>query len=88
MWWSSLPGGNDALNTVIPYNNGLYYDFRSTVNIPQDQVLGLDDDLGLNPNMSPIKRLWDEGQVAIVNGIGYPQPQSFPLPLDGYLAYR
>ena len=69
-----LSGGNDGLNTVIPYNDGLYYDFRSTVGIPQDQVLALDDEFGFNPNMGPIKGLWDERKVAVVSGIGYPNP--------------
>ena len=69
-----LAGGNDALNTVIPYNDGQYYDNRPFVNIPQDQVLKLDDKLGLNPALAPIKELWDEGKVALINGIGYPNP--------------
>ena len=69
-----LSGGNDALNTVIPYNNELYYDFRPSVNVAQDDVLKLDDELGLNPALGPIKQLWDEGTVAVINGIGYPNP--------------
>ncbi|MCI0860284.1 MAG: DUF1501 domain-containing protein [Chloroflexi bacterium] len=69
-----LVGGNDALNTVIPYNNGLYYDFRPTIGIPQEEVLALDQELGLNPNMAPFKSLWDQGQLAIINGIGYDNP--------------
>ena len=69
-----LSGGNDALNTVIPHSNELYYDNRPYLGIPEDQVLKLDDDLGLNPAMGPVKSLWDEGKVAIINGIGYPSP--------------
>ena len=69
-----LLGGNDYLNTVIPYNNEFYYDSRPTVHHSQDDVIKLDDELGLNPRMGPIKRLWDDGKVAIVNGIGYPEP--------------
>ena len=69
-----LSGGNDGLNTVIPYANGLYYDFRPTVGIPQEDVLKLDDNFGFSPGMGPIKRLWDEGKVAVVAGIGYPNP--------------
>ncbi len=69
-----LSGGNDCLNTVVPYNDGLYYDFRSTVRIEQDSVLPLNDEIGFNPDMTQIKRLWDEGKVAVIQGIGYPNP--------------
>jgi uncharacterized protein (DUF1501 family) len=69
-----LSGGNDCLDTVVPYTNGLYYDFRPTVNIAAENVLPIDDAFGFNPSMGPIKRLWDEGKVAIINGIGYPRP--------------
>ena len=69
-----LSGGNDALNTVVPYSSGLYYDWRPDVRIEQDQVLQLDDQLGFNPSMGPVKELWDQGKVAIVNGVGYPSP--------------
>jgi uncharacterized protein (DUF1501 family) len=69
-----LSGGNDCLDTVVPYTNGLYYDFRPTVNIAAEDVLPIDDAFGFHPSMGPIKRLWDEGKVAIINGIGYPHP--------------
>ena len=69
-----LNGGNDALNTVVPYGDSLYYDWRPEVRIEQDQVLKLDDQLGFNPSMAPIKELWDEGKVAVINGVGYPNP--------------
>ena len=69
-----LSGGNDYLNTVVPYGDGRYYDFRSAVNIPQDRVLPLDDKVGFNPSMGPMKALWDEGKVAVINGIGYENP--------------
>ena len=69
-----LTGGNDYLNTVVPYSNGMYYDSRPVVNIPADQVLRIDDHVGFNPNMTEIKDLWDQGKVAIVHGIGYFNP--------------
>jgi len=69
-----LSGGNDALNTVIPFTDGNYYDNRPYVNIAQEEVLKMDDKLGLNPNMAPIKSLWDEGEVAVICGVGYPSP--------------
>ena len=69
-----LSGGNDTLNTVVPYNDGLYYDFRQTVRLNSDHVHPISDDLAFNPSMGPVKRLWDEGKVAVINGIGYPSP--------------
>ena len=69
-----LSGGNDYLNTIVPFNSGEYYDYRPTVNIDGDSVLPIDDDHGFNPNMAPIKDLYDQGKVAVINGIGYPNP--------------
>jgi uncharacterized protein (DUF1501 family) len=69
-----LSGGNDGLNTVVPYGDGLYYDWRPDVRIEPDQVLHLDDQFGFNPSMEPVKVLWDEGKVAVLNGVGYPSP--------------
>jgi uncharacterized protein (DUF1501 family) len=69
-----LSGGNDVLNTVVPYGDPRYADNRPNVRIPEDQVLPLNDYLGFNPNMAPLKRLYDEGKVAVIQGIGYPSP--------------
>ena len=69
-----LSGGNDYLNTVIPYGDDEYYDFRKTVHIAQDSVLPIDSTYGFNPHLGPIKRLFDEGKVAVINGIGYDNP--------------
>jgi uncharacterized protein (DUF1501 family) len=69
-----LSGGNDCLDTVVPYTNGLYYDFRPTIHIAPEAVLPINDAYGFHPSMGPIKRLWDEGHVAVINGIGYPHP--------------
>ncbi|MCH8064102.1 MAG: DUF1501 domain-containing protein [Chloroflexi bacterium] len=69
-----LSGGNDTLNTIVPYNDGHYHDNRSNVGIAFDAVLPINDELGFTPHMAPVKRLWDEGKVAIINGIGYPNP--------------
>ena len=69
-----LFGGNDALNTLVPFNNGLYYDFRPSIAIPAEDVLPIDDELGFHPDMGPVKKLWDEGKVAVINGVGYPTP--------------
>lgn len=69
-----LTGGNDGLNTVIPYRNDLYYRLRPKLSIAKNVALALTDETGLNPGMANIKRLYDEGAVSIVNGIGYEHP--------------
>ncbi|MEZ5054766.1 MAG: hypothetical protein R2807_08430 [Chitinophagales bacterium] len=58
-----LTGGNDGLNTVVPYENSLYYNARPTIAIPKNQVHKLNDELGLHPDMKGIKNLFDNGQV-------------------------
>ena len=70
----SLSGGNDGLNTIIPYNSGHYRDYRPNLGISTDQVIKLNDELGMHPTMGPLKRFWDEGKLAIFLGIGYPNP--------------
>jgi uncharacterized protein (DUF1501 family) len=69
-----LSGGNDALNTIIPYSDPLYLENRPVVRIDPEKVLPINDRIGFNPAMEPIKALWDEGKVAIIQGIGYPHP--------------
>ena len=67
-----LTGGNDFMNTLVPYNEGHYYDARPLVNVPQDEVLPINDELGFNPAASRLKDMYDNGDVAVVQGIGYP----------------
>ena len=69
-----LSGGNDAMNTVVPYTNGIYQDSRRAIRLTEDDVIDLNGKLGLHPNLGPIKSLWDDGKVAILNGVGYPRP--------------
>jgi len=69
-----LTGGNDMLNTVVPYGNGLYYDNRKNVRIAQEEVLRIDDMYGFHPSMAALKPFWDNGKMAIINGIGYENP--------------
>ena len=69
-----LSGGNDYLNCVVPYADPRYVDYRPNVRIAEDRVLPLDDKYGLNPGMQPIKELYDQGKVAVVHGVGYPEP--------------
>jgi uncharacterized protein (DUF1501 family) len=66
-----LAGGNDFMNTIIPYSNGLYYDYRPTVRIAEDTVLPINDELAFNPNAAPLKELYDSGDMAIIQGVGY-----------------
>ncbi|MEE8303018.1 MAG: DUF1501 domain-containing protein [Candidatus Tectomicrobia bacterium] len=67
-----LTGGNDFMNTVVPYTNEHYYDARKKIVIRQDQVLPINDQLAINAHAAPFKRLYDEGKMAIIQGIGYP----------------
>ncbi len=66
-----LTGGNDYMNTVIPHGDSLYRDYRPYVNIAEDDVLVLDDKIGLHPNMGPVRDLYNEGKVGIIHGVGY-----------------
>jgi uncharacterized protein (DUF1501 family) len=69
-----LSGGNDALNTIVPYADPRYLENRPVVRIDPEKVLPINDAIGFNPALQPIKALWDQGNVAIVQGIGYPNP--------------
>lgn len=67
-------GGNDGLNTVVPFGLPAYYTYRPTLAIAQNDVLRINDTIGLNPQLKPFKDMYDKGQVAIVQGVGYPNP--------------
>jgi len=70
-----LSGGNDGLNTVIPYRNDLYFKARPTLALKETAgILPLSDDLGLHPAMKGLKGLYDQGQLAVLNAVGYPNP--------------
>ena len=66
-----LTGGNDYLNTVVPYSNALYYDNRSSLGIPEEDVMKIDDTVGLNPAMGPLKDVYDRGDMSIIHGVGF-----------------
>ncbi|MBC51760.1 MAG: DUF1501 domain-containing protein [SAR202 cluster bacterium] len=66
-----LTGANDYLNTIVPYTNGLYWDNRPKVNIPEDLVVPIDDELAFRSDMDSFKGLYDQGKLAIINGIGF-----------------
>jgi uncharacterized protein (DUF1501 family) len=70
----TLYGGNDGLGTLVPYADGAYHDARPDLAYGADEVLKLDDGLGLNPAMKGFKALWDQRKLAIVRGVGYPKP--------------
>lgn len=68
-----LAGGNDGLNTIIPYNNDIYYNSRPRLAITKD-IIKLNDDLGFHPSLSPLRALYDNGELSILNNVGYPNP--------------
>lgn len=70
----TLYGGNDGLNTVIPYQDSTYYASRPEISYKAENMLPLDVELALNPAMGQIKSLWDQNKVAIIRGVGYPKP--------------
>ncbi len=69
-----LSGGNDGLNTLVPFRDDDYHAARPSLRIAADRVLRLDDDLGLHPEMVPFKRLYDDGLLSMVSNVGYPGP--------------
>ena len=69
-----MTGAYDALNTFIPYSDPHYADYRQVVNIAPEDVLAVDDKVGFHPAMAPIKDMYDQGKVAVLQGIGYPNP--------------
>ncbi len=66
-----MAGGNDGLNTVVPYTDSRYYDHRSYLAVSDEDVLDLNGELGLHPVLGKMKLLWDQGLLAVVQGVGY-----------------
>jgi len=69
-----LAGGNDGMNTVIPYADDAYYQARPVIGIAKDTVIKLNDYAGLNPKLAGLKGLYDEGHLSVLQGVGYPNP--------------
>ena len=69
-----LQGGNDGLNTVIPYTDDAYHTSRPRLALDPAEVLPLDDRLGLHPALEPLLSLWDDGRMAVAQNVGYPDP--------------
>ncbi len=67
-----LSGGNDFMNTVVPYTNPNYYDSRKTLVVGQEEALPIDNNLAFHPSVERLKSLFDGGKVAVIQGIGYP----------------
>jgi uncharacterized protein (DUF1501 family) len=70
-----MTGGNDGLNTVIPYADDLYHKARPTLRRTKDAVIRMDDHVGLHSGMQGLRTLWEQGQLAVVQGVGYPNPE-------------
>jgi uncharacterized protein (DUF1501 family) len=71
---AELTGGNDGLDTVAPYTNDDYHRARPTLGLKKEQVLKLNDEFGLHPSLGRLRSVWDDGQLAVVQGRGYPNP--------------
>src|SRR5579884_383455 len=69
-----LAGGNDGLNTIVPYGADLYYRARPVIGVPARSVIPIDKIIGFNPNLKPLSSLFTHGKLAIIQGVGYPNP--------------
>jgi uncharacterized protein (DUF1501 family) len=69
-----LSGGNDGLNTIVPFGNDIYYQKRNTIAINKPDIITLNEMQGLNPNLSALKEIYDQGWMSIINSVGYPNP--------------
>lgn len=69
-----LNGGNDGLNTIVPYADDIYQKSRPTLRVDPSKVLKLDDHVGLHPSMKELHALWGDGRLSVVQGVGYPNP--------------
>ena len=69
-----LSGGNDGLNTIIPYTNDIYYKKRPGLSVPKNELIKVTDELGFHQSLAPLKNLYDQGYLSIINNVGYPNP--------------
>ena len=82
-----LTGGNDYMNTVVPYGDPLYYDNRTSLGIPEDDVVKIDDAVGFNPALGAFKDIYDRGEMAVIHGIGFPESTRSHFRARGVAAY-
>jgi uncharacterized protein (DUF1501 family) len=69
-----LSGGNDGLNTIVPFRNDVYYQSRPKIAVPPEKLLKVSDELGFNPSLEKLKSIYDQGYLSIINNVGYPNP--------------
>ncbi len=69
-----LKGGNDGLNTIIPYGNPLYYDLRKSISIEKNRIIPIDKDIGFHPSLRGLSDIYKDGDLAILQGVGYANP--------------
>src|SRR5688572_6824235 len=69
-----MAGGNDGLNTIVPCTNDHYHNARPRLGLRPKALLKINDELAFNPNLSGLKALYDDGQLGVIQGIGYPNP--------------
>jgi len=69
-----LSGGNDGLNTIVPYRNDIYYKNRPGIAVSSDELIKANDEIGFDKNLAPLKNLYDRGYLSILNNVGYPNP--------------
>lgn len=69
-----LSGGNDGLNTIIPFEDDIYYRERPMISIPKNEVLKVGSEMGFHPELAPLRDLYNAGQMTIINSVGYPNP--------------
>ena len=69
-----LKGGNDGLNTVVPFRNDIYYQQRKNIALKENEILKISDEVGLHKSLEPLHNLYEKGFVSIINNVGYPNP--------------
>ena len=83
-----LSGANDGLNTIVPYTNDAYYRARPKLGLKPEKLRRLDDQFAVQSGMAGFERLFKDGQLAIVHGVGYAEPELLAFHVDGLLADR